>query len=149
VTLGKVDRPVQILLVEDNPADAELTERALNNSGYHHNLTVAADGEEAMSFLYGHGIYATASRPDLILLDLKLPKKDGLEVLEEIKTDPDLKVIPVIILTSSGAQNDLLKSYGLAANSYIRKPMNPRVFYKMISGVLDYWIKLSEIPSEQ
>ena len=121
MTLGD-GRPVQILLVEDNPADARLTQEAIRDTEFRYQLHLAEDGEEAMEFLYQEGEFADVPRPDLILLDLNLPGMDGREVLAEIKSDENLGSIPVVVLTTSTAQQDLLYSYGLRANSYVNKP---------------------------
>src|SRR5512135_1328983 len=119
---GNNVHPIDVLLVEDNPADVRLTVEALKEEKVYNNLSVVSDGVEAMAFLRREGKYAKAARPDLILLDLNLPRKDGREVLEEIKNDDSLKVIPVVILTVSRSEEDILKSYNLHANCYISKP---------------------------
>ena len=139
-------RPIQILLVEDNPADARLTQEAIEDTDFRHQLHLAEDGEEAMEFLYQEGEFADAPRPDLILLDLNLPGMDGREVLAEIKSDENLKSIPVIVLTTSTAQQDLLYSYGLRANSYVNKPIDRDRFNDMIKSVMEYWINISTLP---
>ena len=113
----------EILLVEDNPGDVRLTQETLSESSVSHNLTVAEDGETALAILHKEGEYEGATRPDLILLDLGLPKMDGREVLAEIKADPDLKRIPIVVLTSSSAEHDLLSSYNLQVNNYLTKPI--------------------------
>ncbi len=149
MTLGSEDRPVQILLVEDNPADARLTQEAIRDTEFRYSLHLAEDGEEAMEFLYKEGEFADAPRPDLILLDLNLPGMDGREVLAEVKADEDLGMIPVIVLTTSTAQQDLLYSYGLRANSYVNKPIDRARFNVMIKSVMDYWINVSTLPGDQ
>ena len=121
-------RPVELLLVEDSPGDVRLTIEALKEGRVINNLTVVQDGEEAIAFLRRQGRYAGAPRPDLILLDLNLPRKSGMEVLAEIKTDPDLKLIPVVVLTTSQAEEDVLRSYELHANCYIVKPVDLEQF---------------------
>ncbi len=148
MTLGD-SRPVQILLVEDNPADARLTQEAIRDTEFRYQLHLAEDGEEAMEFLYREGEFANAPRPDLILLDLNLPGMDGREVLAEIKSDESMGSIPVIVLTTSTAQQDLLYSYGLRANSYVNKPIDRDRFNDMIKSVMEYWINISTLPGRQ
>ena len=148
MTLGD-SRAVQILLVEDNPADARLTQEAIRDTEYRYQLHLAEDGEEAMEFLNKEGEFADAPRPDLILLDLNLPGMDGREVLAEIKSDDDLGSIPVVVLTTSTAQQDLLYSYGLRANSYVNKPIDRDRFNDMIKSVMEYWINISTLPGRQ
>ncbi len=148
MTLGD-SRPVQILLVEDNPADAGLTQEAIRDTEFRYQLHLAEDGEEAMEFLYKEGEFADVPRPDLILLDLNLPGMDGREVLAEIKSDEDLGSIPVVVLTTSTAQQDLLYSYGLRANSYVNKPIDRDRFNDMIKSVMEYWINISTLPGRQ
>jgi two-component system response regulator len=148
MTLGD-SRPVQILLVEDNPADARLTQEAIRDTEFRYQLHLAEDGEEAMEFLYQEGEFADAPRPDLILLDLNLPGMDGREVLAEIKSDESLGSIPVVVLTTSTAQQDLLYSYGLRANSYVNKPIDRDRFNDMIKSVMEYWINISTLPGRQ
>ena len=137
---------IEILLVEDNPADVRLTTEALKEEKIYNNLHVATDGVEAMAFLRREGKYAKALRPDLILLDLNLPKKDGREVLEEIKSDDDLKTIPVVVLTVSQAEEDILKSYNLHANCYITKPVDLDQFIKVIRSVQEFWLTIVKLP---
>ncbi len=148
MTLGD-SRPVHILLVEDNPADARLTQEAIRDTQYRYQLHLAEDGEEAMEFLRQEGDFTDVPRPDLILLDLNLPGMDGREVLAEIKSDEDLGSIPVIVLTTSTAQQDLLYSYGLRANSYVNKPIDRDRFNDMIKSVMEYWINISTLPNRQ
>lgn len=148
MTLGSETRPVQILLVEDNPADARLTQEAISETDFQHRIHWVEDGEEAMEFLQNEGEYEDAPRPDLILLDLNLPGMDGREVLAEVKSDDDLGMIPVVVLTTSTAQQDLLYSYGLRANSYVNKPIDRKRFNVMIRSVLDYWINIAVLPSD-
>ena len=119
-----VDRPFEVLLVEDNPGDVRLTQEALKDEAAINNIMVVEDGEQALAFLRREGEHGDARRPDLILLDLNLPKMDGREVLAEIKSDPDLKRVPVVVLTTSQAERDILESYNLHANSYITKPVD-------------------------
>jgi len=139
-------RPIEILLVEDNPADVRLTMEILKETKVRNTLTVAADGIEALDLLRRNGRYAHAMRPDLILLDLNLPKKDGREVLAEIKTDPDLKRIPVVILTSSKAEEDIFKSYNLYANCYVTKPVGLEQFVKVVKSIENFWLTIVTLP---
>ena len=147
MTLGSDSRPVQILLVEDNPADARLTQEAISETEFRYQLHHVEDGEDAMDFLRHEGEYSDSPRPDLILLDLNLPGMDGREVLAEVKVDQEISSIPVVVLTTSTAQQDLLYSYGLQANSYVNKPIDRIRFNDMIKSVLDYWINVSTLPS--
>jgi chemotaxis family two-component system response regulator Rcp1 len=135
-----------IFLVEDNPADVRLAQEALRDGKIQHEMHVARDGKEAISFLRRKGSFQKAPRPDLILLDLNLPRKDGLEVLREIKADPDLRSIPVNILTSSEAEEDILKSYDLHANGYIVKPVDLEKFFTVISQIKDFWMTIVTLP---
>ena len=140
--------PVEILLVEDNPADVRLTREALNSDRLWNHLSVAKDGVEAMAYLRREGTFAEAARPDLILLDLNLPKKDGREVLAEIKADADLKLIPVVVLTLSAVEEDILKSYGLHANCYIQKPVDLRQFMKVMKSIENFWLAIVKLPPQ-
>ena len=135
-----------ILLVEDNPADVRLTREALVNGKIQHELHIARDGVEAMAFLRNQGAFQKAPRPDMILLDLNLPRKDGREVLAEIKADPDLRSIPVIILTSSQADEDILKTYNLHANGYIVKPVDLEQFFRIIKQIKEFWMSIVVLP---
>ena len=135
-----------ILLVEDNLADVRLTREALTNGKVKHELHVARDGVEAMAFLRNQGAFQKAPRPDMILLDLNLPRKDGREVLAEIKADPDLRSIPVIILTSSQADEDILKTYNLHANGYIVKPVDLEQFFRIIKQIKEFWMSIVVLP---
>jgi chemotaxis family two-component system response regulator Rcp1 len=139
-------KPVEILLVEDNLGDADLARDALENSKIHNTLSVVGDGEEAMAFLHRTGKYSAAPRPDLILLDLNLPKKDGREVLAEIKSDDDLKRIPVVILTTSKEEEDIIKTYNLHANCYITKPIDLNQFIKVVRAIEDFWLTIVKLP---
>jgi two-component system, chemotaxis family, response regulator Rcp1 len=139
-------RPVQILLVEDNPGDVGLTIEALKEAKVLNKLTVVKDGIEALSLLRRQGQHAHAARPDLILLDLNLPKKDGREVLAEIKADDNLKRIPVIILTTSENEQDVVKSYNLYANCYITKPLDLDRFIKVVKSIEDFWLGIVVLP---
>ncbi len=141
-------RPVQILLVEDNPGDVGLTIEALKEAKVLNKLTVVKDGIEALSLLRRQGQHAHAARPDLILLDLNLPKKDGREVLAEIKADDNLKRIPVIILTTSENEQDVVKSYNLYANCYITKPLDLDRFIKVVKSIEDFWLGIVVLPKD-
>jgi CheY-like chemotaxis protein len=140
-------RPADFLLVEDNPGDVRLTQEALKSHKVQNNLHVVTDGEEAMAFLRRQGRFKNAPRPDIILLDLNLPKKDGREVLAEIKSDPNLKTIPVVIITSSEAEQDVIKSYNLNANCYVTKPVNLDQFIKVVQSINDFWLTIVKLPS--
>ena len=140
-------RPVEILLVEDNPGDVRLTVEALRDSKVRNKLNVARDGVEALSFLRREGAFANAVRPDLILLDLNLPRKDGREVLAEIKADPALHTIPVVILTTSRAEQDVLRSYELKANCYITKPVDLEQFITVVRSIEDFWLTIVKLPA--
>jgi len=137
---------IDILLVEDNPGDADLAREALEGNKMCNELHVVADGEEAMAYLHREGKYADAPRPDLILLDLNLPKKDGREVLAEIKGDEDLKRIPVVILTMSRDEEDILKSYNLHANCFITKPIDIGQFFKVVKTIEEFWLGIVALP---
>jgi CheY-like chemotaxis protein len=139
-------RPVEILLVEDNSGDVRLTVEALGTAKVRNTLHVVEDGERALAFLRREGSYANSPRPDLILLDLNLPRKDGREVLAEIKQDHDLKRIPVVILTSSAAEQDILQSYNLHANCYITKPVDLDQFLKVVRSIEDFWLMVVKLP---
>ena len=141
-------RPIEILLVEDNPGDVRLTIEALRDAKVHNRVNVAPDGVEAMAFLRQEGKHADAPRPDLILLDLNLPKKDGREVLAEIKADDRLKHIPVVILTTSRAEQDILKSYDLHANCYVTKPVDLDQFISVVRSIEDFWLTVVALPHE-
>ena len=140
-------RPIEILLVEDNPGDIRLTKEALKEAKVLNTLTVVQDGVEALTCLRQRGKYADAKRPDLILLDLNLPKKDGREVLAEIKNDEALKFIPVVILTTSQDEQDVLNSYGLHANCYITKPVELEQFISVVKAIEDFWLGIVILPS--
>ena len=144
---GLNGRPVEILLVEDNEGDIGLVEEVFQEGRINYNLSVAEDGEEAMMFLRNEGQFANATRPDLILLDLNLPGKDGREVLKEVKEDDDLKKIPVVVLTTSKAEEDILKSYDLHANSYITKPVDFNQFMNVIKSIESFWLEVVKLPS--
>jgi len=139
--------PIEILLVEDNAGDIRLTKEALKEGKVLNKLTVVQDGVEALLCLRQQGQYAQARRPDLILLDLNLPKKDGREVLQEIKNDESLKRIPVVILTTSQDEQDVLKTYGLHANCYITKPVELEQFITVVKAIEDFWLGIVVLPS--
>ena len=141
-------RPIDILLVEDNPGDVRLTQENFKESKLHNNLFVANDGVEAMAFLRREGKFRNAVRPDLILLDLNLPKKDGREVLTEIKGDDELKSIPVVVLTISGAEEDILETYNQHGNCYITKPIDLEQFTKVVRSIEDFWLSIVKLPPE-
>ena len=141
-------RPVEILLVEDNPGDVGLTRETLKDSKLLNHMTVLGDGIEAMAFLRLEGKYAGATRPDLILLDLNLPKKDGREVLAEIKTDEQLRRIPVVVLTTSSAEQDILETYDLHANCFITKPVNLDQFTAVVKAIEEFWFTIVRMPPE-
>lgn len=143
---GNAVNLIEVLLVEDSPADVRLTKEALKEEKLHINLHVVNDGVEAMAFLRREGKYANAIRPDLILLDLNLPKKDGREVLKEVKSDEKLKVIPVVVLTISKAEEDVAKSYNLHANCYITKPIDLNQFSKVVKTIQDFWLTIVKLP---
>lgn len=143
----ELGRMAEILLIEDNPGDIVLASEALRVSRIINNLHIVRDGVEALAFLKRRGKYADASRPDIVLLDLNLPKMDGHSVLDEIKSDPDLKMIPVVILTSSEAEQDILKSYGLHANAYITKPVELERFINVVRSLGDFWLTIVKLPS--
>lgn len=141
-----MDKPVEILLVEDNPGDKRLTEEALNEGKIRNNLSWVADGEEAMRFLHREGKYTHSPRPDLILLDLNLPKKDGREVLTDIKTDPSLRRIPTVVLTTSRAEQDVLRAYDEHANCFINKPVDLDQFLDVVKSIEDFWLTVVRRP---
>jgi CheY-like chemotaxis protein len=142
----QLTRPIEILLVEDNPGDVELTREAIENSKLLNKMRVVEDGEAALAFLRREGSYAGAPRPDLILLDLNLPKMDGRELLAEIKADEDLRRIPVVVLTTSRAEEDVLKSYNLYANCYITKPIGFNEFVKVVKAIKEFWLHIVLLP---
>ena len=139
-------QPIEILLVEDNPADARLAEESFKDSKIVNHMHHAWDGEEAMDFLYRRGSFKDAPRPDIVLLDLNLPRKDGREVLAEMKQHPDLRRIPVVILTTSDAEQDIVKSYDLHANCYVTKPVDLDKFGRIVSVIEDFWLSIVKLP---
>ena len=141
-------KAIEILLIEDNAGDARLAMEALREAKVHNNLTWLADGSEALAFLRREGKHSGAPRPDLILLDLNLPRMDGRQVLAEIKADPALKRIPVVILTTSQAEEDILRAYNLNANCYISKPVDLDQFIKVVRSIEDFWLTIVKLPPE-
>ena len=144
--LGVVGKPIDILLVEDNPGDVRLIQEAFKDGKIRNNLYIVHDGVEALAFLHHKDSFAGVPRPDLILLDLNLPKKDGREVLEEIKYETDLQHIPVVILTTSRSDQDILQSYNLHANCYIPKPVDPNEFIHVIRSIESFWLTVVKLP---
>ncbi len=140
-------RPIEILLVEDSATDVMLAEEALAEGKVRNHLHVVKDGVEAMAFLRQQGPYAASPRPDLVLLDLNMPRKDGREVLAEVKADPSLKQIPVVVLTTSRAEQDVLKAYGLHANCYITKPVDFDQFAAVILAIEQFWFSVVLLPT--
>ena len=140
-------KPIEILLVEDNPGDVRLTREALRENKVNNNLHVAVDGVDALDFLFRRGKYVDALHPDLVLLDLNLPKKNGREVLAEVKADPLLRRIPVVILTTSDAEQDILASYDLHANCYITKPVDLDRFIEVVKSIEGFWLCVVKLPN--
>jgi two-component system, chemotaxis family, response regulator Rcp1 len=145
---GPRARAIEILLVEDNPGDVRLIREGLRDGKVWNNPHVVSDGEAALDFLYRRGQFTEAPRPDLILLDLNLPRKDGREVLKEVKSDPDLRRIPVVVLTTSKEEEDVLRAYNLAANCYVSKPVEFDEFMKVIRMIEDFWLTIVALPRE-
>lgn len=143
-----MERPIEILLAEDSSGDVRLTREALKGAKVRNNLYVVRDGVEAMAFLRQEGEYADAPRPDVILLDLNMPRKDGREVLAELKQDPDLKRIPVVVLTVSQAEEDILASYNLHANCYISKPVDLDQFLRVVESIDEFWLTIVKLPPD-
>ena len=141
-------RPIEILLIEDNAGDARLAREAIREAKVANNLTWVADGVEALALLHKEGKYAQAARPDLILLDLNLPRKDGRELLAEIKTSAQWRRIPVVVLTTSQAEDDIFKAYNLNANCYISKPMDLEQFIRIVRSFEDFWLTIVKLPPE-
>src|SRR5580698_1970730 len=139
-------RPIEILLVEDNPGDVRLTREALRDAHVRNNLTVAKDGAEALAMLRQEPPYGESPRPDLVLLDLNLPKKDGRQVLAEMKSDPSLKRIPVVILTTSDHEADINKAYALGANCFVTKPVDFQQIKKIVNEIADFWFTVVKLP---
>jgi chemotaxis family two-component system response regulator Rcp1 len=139
-------RPIEILLIEDSPTDILMARAALEQAKISNKLSVARDGVEGLAFLRREGGYPGAQRPDLILLDLNMPRKDGREVLQELKEDPDLRLIPVVVLTTSKAEEDVVKSYGLHANCYITKPVDFDRFVEVVESIQEFWFSIVTLP---
>jgi len=142
-------RPIEILLVEDSPSDAELTVEALRDAKVVNHLSIVEDGVQAMEYVRRQGQFSRAPRPDLILLDLNLPRKDGREVLSELKADPELKMIPVVVLTTSNADQDVVQAYTLCANCYITKPVDFNQFLVVVRSIEDFWLTVVTLPHEE
>jgi CheY-like chemotaxis protein len=143
ITLGK---SVEILLVEDNKGDVGLIEEVFEEAKIKNNIHVAEDGEEAVLYLYGEGKFSGFPRPDIIILDLNLPNKDGREVLKQIKEDSNLKNIPVIVLTTSNAEKDILRAYELHANAYVTKPLDFDQFINVVGSIVNFWLEIVRLP---
>jgi CheY-like chemotaxis protein len=146
--MSSIGRPIEVLLVEDSPGDVRLTREALKEGKIRNNLSHVPDGVEAMAFLRHEGPYTEAPKPDIVLLDLNMPRKDGREVLAEMKADPKLKRIPVVVLTTSEAEQDILKTYDLYANCYITKPVDLDQFISIVRSVENFWLQLVKLPRE-
>ena len=147
-SIGTDAAPIEVLLVEDSPGDVRLTREAFKDAKVHISLHVACDGIEALAFLNREGQYADAPRPDMILLDLNLPRKDGRQVLEEIKATPALMTIPIVILTTSNSEEDVLRSYRLHANCYISKPVDLDGFLTVVKSIDSFWLSIVKFPRE-
>jgi chemotaxis family two-component system response regulator Rcp1 len=147
-SMGTLAVPIEVLLVEDSPGDVRLTREAFKDAKVHINLHVASDGTDAMAFLHREGEHSNAPRPDLILLDLNLPKKDGREVLAELKESPTLKTIPVVILTTSASDADIQASYQRHANCFITKPVDLEGFLKVVKSIDNFWLSVVKLPHE-
>lgn len=143
-----IDKPVEILLAEDNPGDVMLTRKALEQGKLANNLHVTTDGVDALEFLRQDGGYEDAPRPDLILLDLNMPRKDGQEVLEELRADDDLRRIPVVVLTSSESEEDIVRSYELNANAYLTKPVDFDGFVEIVNRLENFWFQVVKFPEK-
>jgi CheY-like chemotaxis protein len=139
--------PIEVLLVEDDPGDVLLIQEAFEFNKVHNNLNIVRDGEQALAYLRREGEYAGAARPDLVLLDLNLPRKDGREVLEEVKTDEVLRTIPIVVLTTSEAEEDVLRSYQLHANAYVTKPVDFDRFVSIVRQIDDFFVSVVRLPS--
>ncbi len=144
---SRINNPIEILLVEDNPGDVRLIKEVFKDAKIYNSMQVAFDGEAALQILRKEGVYENSSRPDLILLDLNLPKKDGREVLKEIKVDEELKCIPVVILTTSNAEEDLIETYKMNANCYITKPVDLDQFINVVESIENFWLSIVKLPT--
>lgn len=140
-------QPIEVLLVEDDPGDVLLIREAFEFNKVHNNLNVVSDGEQALAYLRREGEHAGSNRPDLVLLDLNLPRKDGREVLAEVKQDPALRTIPIVVLTTSEAEEDVLKSYQLHANAYVTKPVDFERFVSIVRQIDDFFVSVVRLPS--
>ncbi|HEY6760930.1 MAG TPA: response regulator [Baekduia sp.] len=147
MTPKQAGEPIEVLLVEDDPGDVLLTREAFEYNKVHNNLSIVHDGEQALAFLRKEGEYAGAARPDLVLLDLNLPRKDGREVLAEVKSDETLRTIPIVVLTTSEAEEDVLKSYQLHANAYVTKPVDFERFVSIVRQIDDFFVSVVRLPS--
>lgn len=148
IHISKAGRPIEILLVEDSPGDVRLTQEVFRDGKVHNNLSVVEDGVQALAFLRKQSPYTHTPHPDLILLDLNLPKKDGRAVLEEIKSDEKLRRVPVVILTTSSAEEDIIRAYDLHANCYISKPIDLEQFIQVVKFIEQFWLTIVKLPSE-
>ena len=148
MSLQSRGKPIEILLVEDNPGDVRLTREAFADAMVSNNLSVVGDGEEAIAFLRRQGDYASAPRPDLILLDLNLPRKSGREVLEDVKNDPELLSIPIVVMTTSEAEGDILNSYYHHANAYVTKPVDLDCFIDVVTKIEGFWLTIVKLPPD-
>lgn len=146
MTEGSGEGPINILLVEDNPGDVRLVQEAFKGGTLQTDLRVVRDGEAALEYLHQRGEYADAPRPDFVLLDLNLPKVNGMEVLEEVKSDPSLRRIPVVILTGSEAEEDIARGYELHSNAYLTKPVDPDEFIELVRSFEEFWFRLAHLP---
>ncbi|MEU9063734.1 response regulator [Streptomyces sp. NPDC048430] len=144
--MNDADKPIEVLLVEDDPGDELMTREAFEDNKIRNTLHVVRDGQEALDFLYRQGEHSDAPRPDLVLLDLNLPKYDGRQVLEQIKTDPELALIPVVVLTTSSAEEDILRSYKLHANAYVTKPVDLEQFIGAVRQIDDFFVSVVRLP---
>jgi CheY-like chemotaxis protein len=140
-------RPIEVLLVEDDPGDELITREAFEHNKFNNRLHVARDGQEGLDFLYQRGAYQDAVRPDLILLDLNLPKYDGRQLLEKVKSDPDLSRIPIVVLTTSSAEEDILRSYRLHANAYVTKPVDLDAFIGAVRQIDEFFLQVVRLPN--
>src|SRR5579863_1879037 len=147
--IGRNGKAIEVLLVEDSPGDVRLTQEAFREANQSIHLHVASDGVEAMAFLRQEGVHSQAPRPELILLDLNLPKMDGREVLAHIKENPNLKTIPTVILTTSEAEGDIVKSYQLQANCYLNKPVQLEEFENLVKSINDFWLTKVKLPQQK
>jgi two-component system response regulator len=144
--MAAMGRPIEILMIEDNPGDVRLTKEALKSNKISNNLHVCQDGEEGLDYLFQRNGFETAVRPDLVLLDLNLPKVNGREILKSVKEDPTLRRIPIVVLTSSEAEEDIVKSYDLHANSYISKPVDFDQFITVVKTIEEFWLSVVKLP---